>query len=155
MTAALMLAEDDLRTIIEETWSSLFADVPSPVDGLTLGGDGVSARVGITGSWSGEVLVETSVSGAVALTAALLALPFELVEPLDLEDAVGELANIVGGSVKSCVDGDATLSLPRVTRLPALSQTLSRTSMVVTALWDEHPLRVIVRESPTPPGAQP
>jgi len=31
-------------------------------------------------------------------------------------DAIGELADIVGGSVKSCVDGQSSLSLPNVSR---------------------------------------
>lgn len=153
MTAALGLAPADLQTIVEDTFGSMLADVPVAVDDVVFHDEVVSARIDIEGTWNGAVLVETSRPGAVAITAALLALPHHRVESLDLEDAVGELANIVGGSVKSCLDGIASLSLPRVTRLSPASIRPADTPLVLTALWNDHPLRVMVfRSAPSPSG---
>ena len=63
----------------------------------------------------------------------------------DLADAIGELANIVGGSVKSCVEGHSTLSLPSVERQNVLRDGTTEL-MSVTAHWLHHPLRVRVQQ---------
>ena len=147
--STLMLASQDLRGLVEDIWSSLFEELfEIPLDSdAPLPEDLVTAYVDIRGGWQGRVLVATTTEGALSLAAHMLRVPESLVREADLADAIGELANIVGGSVKSCVDGQSSLSLPTVSRYApgaAAPDTLE-----VLATWNAHPL--CIRVAPARP----
>ena len=79
--------------------------------------DPVVAWVELHGGWSGCAAVTTGRATADALARALLAMPDD--EPVadeDLRDAFGEIANVVGGNVKSLLPVTGTLGLPQVAR---------------------------------------
>lgn len=138
----LALAPAELKSIVDEVWASLPNPAPVDVDHLELDSDLVAGYVEISGGWFGRVSVETTDKGAFALASQMLDVPADDLSEADLVDAVGELANIVGGSVKSCVEGHSTLSLPAVARAE-LDHQLSL-AMQVVSQWLEHPLRVRV-----------
>jgi len=138
----LALAPAELKSIVDEVWASLLNPTPVDVDHLELDSDLVAGYVEISGGWFGRVSVETTDKGAFALASQMLDVPADDLSEADLVDAVGELANIVGGSVKSCVEGHSTLSLPAVARAE-LDHQLSL-AMQVVSQWLEHPLRVRV-----------
>ncbi len=143
--SALLLASDELRGLVDDIWTSLFEtpldqDAPMPDDPVT-------AFVDISGGWQGRVLVATTTEGALALAAHMLAVPESMVRETDLADAIGELANIVGGSVKSCVDGQSTLSLPNVSRFAPGAP--GPDALQVLATWHHHPL--CIRVAPARP----
>jgi chemotaxis protein CheX len=131
--------------MVDEIWSSLFEPVPTDADEGDLGTNLVVGFVDISGGWLGRVAVETTDAGAIAIASSMLAAEPDTLGDEDLADAIGELANIVGGSVKSCVDGHSTLSLPSVERLAVLRDGTSPL-MQVTAQWLNHPLRVRVQQ---------
>jgi chemotaxis protein CheX len=60
------------------------------------------------------VLVSCTTELAGTVTAAMLALPVEEIAQEDISDAVGEVANMIGGTVKSLMIEPAELSLPTV-----------------------------------------
>jgi hypothetical protein len=93
--------------------------VPWPGD-VPMDGHDVAAWVDVDGPWRGRASLETSSESAASLTRALLRLPeSEQVADEDLVDALGELANVVGGNVKALLPEQGTLGLPRVaTTLP-------------------------------------
>jgi chemotaxis protein CheX len=75
----------------------------------------VTASVQISGSWNG--IVTLSIPETLARkTAALMfeVAPDEATDE-DIEDAMGELANMTGGSFKSLLEGTCELGLPVVT----------------------------------------
>ncbi len=98
----------------EEIWESYFGDLPEMLPPGPEPISGVSASVSIVGPWNGVVVVTTTAAGAARVAACLLALPVEDVSSLDVDDAIGELVNIVGGNVKSVMPGPGALSLPVV-----------------------------------------
>jgi two-component system chemotaxis sensor kinase CheA len=79
----------------------------------------VTATVGVTGSWEGEVAVRAPEQTAVRLGAAILGVEPTTVNRADLVDAMGELANVIGGSVNALLASRGELSLPRVHMGPA------------------------------------
>ncbi|PFG32264.1 chemotaxis protein CheX [Sanguibacter antarcticus] len=97
-----------------------FGAVPEPADpivawvDMTIGGLGIGARA----------VVRTGRPVADELTRALLVMnPDEVVTPEDLADAFGEIANVVGGNVKSLLAAHAVLSLPAVaSEAPAMAE---------------------------------
>ncbi|GAA2356161.1 chemotaxis protein CheX [Dactylosporangium salmoneum] len=109
--------EEDLKVIAEQVWSSyLDLDgasplVPYPPEKPETD---VTASVSVTGAWRGHVLVSCSEPAAKNVAAALLGIDFDDVAEEDVADALGELANIIGGNVKSLLPEPCALSLPHV-----------------------------------------
>jgi chemotaxis protein CheX len=115
-----MLDEATLQGIAEEAWLALVGDdeflVPMP------GGppdDAVSSWVDVVGPWTGSVVLTCARSTAEELARSLLkehAPP--VLDAEDVEDALGELANVVGGNVKGILPGPSVLGLPETGAAP-------------------------------------
>lgn len=75
----------------------------------------VVAWVDMHGDWAGRASVTTERATADDLARALLQLPdSEPVGADDLQDAFGEVANVVGGNVKALLPTHGALGLPHV-----------------------------------------
>jgi chemotaxis protein CheX len=142
-----LIDEATVQGIAEEAWSALVGDeeflVPLP------GGppeDAVSSWVEIVGPWNGAVVLTTARSTAEQLARCLLA---EHAPPVlddeDVEDALGELANVVGGNVKAVLPGPSVLGLPEVGTAPpsGLPADICR----VDLLWRGESLTITVQGS--------
>lgn len=78
--------------------------------------DGVSGTVGLAGNYQGLVCIHLPSAVAMAITGAFLGMEVSSVDE-DVKDAIGELANMVGGSIKFMLpeEGkDTKLSIPSV-----------------------------------------
>jgi CheY-specific phosphatase CheX len=77
--------------------------------------------VDVHGELAGRAAVTTDAPTAHELTRALLGMGAdEPVGPEDLQDAFGEVANVVGGNIKALLPTQGTLGLPQVeSALPA------------------------------------
>lgn len=73
--------------------------------------DGV---INITGAWAGAVVLQVPEPVARRAAAVMFELDADLASLEDMQDAVGELANMTGGNVKALLDGQCALSLPAV-----------------------------------------
>lgn len=84
----------------------------------------VSYTVDVSGGWHGSVRLQLESAFAEELARRMLLL--EDVAPEDVNDAVGEIANMLGGNVKGLVPGPSRLSLPHATppnTVPAAART--------------------------------
>ena len=113
-----------VQAIADDVWTSLVGDgevlVPLPVPAPEVT---VSAWVQITGPWCGAVVVTCDEPTAVALTEGLLrARPPAVIESEDVDDALGELANVLGGNVKSMLPAPSSLGLPQTGPVPPASR---------------------------------
>jgi chemotaxis protein CheX len=104
-----------VQAIADDVWTSLIGDgevvvrLPVPAPQVT-----VSAWVQITGPWCGAVVVTCDQPTAVALTECMLrARPPAVIDAEDVDDALGELANVLGGNVKSLLPEPSSLGLPQ------------------------------------------
>ncbi len=126
-TAQPITALLDAETVVgiaDQVWPSLVGDgevfvpVPAPPPA-----ESVSAWVDITGPWSGSVVVASASATAAALTeSVLMTRPPVVVDDEDVEDALGELANVLGGNVKSVLPGESRLGLPQIGSAPAIGR---------------------------------
>ena len=110
-----------MQSIADEVWPSLVGDgeafVPVPVPPPA---DVVSAWVDIIGPWTGSVVLTCAPATAAALTeSVLMTRPPEVVDDEDVADALGELANVLGGNIKSVLPGDSRLGLPQIGSAPS------------------------------------
>jgi chemotaxis protein CheX len=117
MSTTTVPTAEDLAEIVGQVWSS-YLDVEG-TDPLIPTGEGlkatdVVASVSITGGWSGHVVVSCSDTAARHAAAAFLMTVADEVSADDVTDVLGELANIVGGNVKSMLPASSMVSLPQV-----------------------------------------
>lgn len=114
-----VVEHDQVFLIAQEVFASMVDGDP----GLLQPWDGsqpefeepIVAWVDLTGDWSGRAELCTATSTAHDLARALLAMdPDEVVTDMDLVDAFGEVANVVGGNVKSLLPTQGKLGLPQV-----------------------------------------
>ena len=109
-----------VQSIADEVWPSLVGDgeafVPVPVAPPA---EVVSAWVDIVGPWTGSVVLTCAPATAAALTeSVLMTRPPTVVDDEDVADALGELANVLGGNIKSVLPGESRLGLPQVGTAP-------------------------------------
>jgi CheY-specific phosphatase CheX len=112
--------DDPVLAIAEEVFAAMIdgepgllrpwaGPLPDPLEPM-------HAWVDVAGPMPGRVLLGTDRHTATLLTRALLAMgPDEPVGDEDFRDALGEVANVVGGNVKSLVPDAGALTLPTVT----------------------------------------
>jgi chemotaxis protein CheX len=115
-----LIDEATVQSIAEEAWSALVGEdeVLLPLPGGPAD-DAVSSWVEIVGPWTGTVVITTARATAEELSRCLLkehAPP--VLDAEDVEDGLGELANVVGGNVKAVLPGPSVLSLPEVGDTP-------------------------------------
>ncbi len=144
-----MPQESDLWAITEMIWASYLdplGENPLMEGPATQSADDVHGMVSVTGAWDGQVVVTFSQVAAQRATAALLGIDYGEVSSADVMDAVGELVNIIGGSVKSLMPQPTVLSLPSVRTGPPGD--LAGTEMLLlTGTWMEEPVSIAVLES--------
>ncbi len=106
---------DDLEVITREVWMSfLDGDPAGLVSGGDIDGERVTACVHLSGAYTGSITLQCSPAAARAAAAALFNMPPDDVTQVEVVDAVGEIANMVGGNVKSMLPAPSALSLPAV-----------------------------------------
>ncbi len=109
------LTASDIYQVTQTVWLALVEkELKAEGDDLECSGHVLTGCVQITGEWEGAIVVSCSHKLAVGTTAFMFDMELEEVTGEELQDAVGELANMVGGSVKGLVPGPSRLSLPTV-----------------------------------------
>ncbi len=109
--------------------------------------DATYAWVDVHGEHPGRVLLATEHDTAMLLTRALLMMgPDEPVSDADFVDAVGEIANVVGGNVKALVPDPGPLTLPQVSPLPPADEALVLHE--ASFLWRGLPLTISLLSLP-------
>jgi chemotaxis protein CheX len=142
----------DLVDVVTEVWSSMLSAESRVelVDPRPLLTDRAaepstwSAVVDVAGPAPRRVSVVTDDACARALTRHLLRVSAPADD--DVADALGELANIVGGNLKSLMPPPSALSLPSTARgVPAYDASLPVSA--VEATWNDRPVLVTVHDT--------
>jgi chemotaxis protein CheX len=79
------------------------------------GSAAVTGVISISGDWNGAVIVTVPNELARQVAAAMFALDADALTEAEIQDAVGELSNMVGGATKTMLGGSSSISLPSVT----------------------------------------
>ncbi|MBD8062679.1 chemotaxis protein CheX [Oceanitalea stevensii] len=154
MTATMA---EHVVTIAQDMFTAMIDGEPGLLtdraDDVVVLADPVRAWVEIQGEPSVWTVVTTGRDTADRIARALLAMgPTEPVAVEDLRDALGEIANVIGGNLKGLMTGSNALSLPVVT----LDDTQPDGDLVwERALqWHEAPLVISVWEPDTTTDAK-
>ncbi|MEL6178715.1 MAG: chemotaxis protein CheX [Myxococcota bacterium] len=110
------IANHDIITSVEEIWDSMLGTpiASTPVVTMPESPDRIACMVQITGRWVGSVMLVCRKDLAADLTRTMFAMDDEQPSSDDIHDAFGELANMVGGNIKTIVGDPSHLSLPTV-----------------------------------------
>jgi chemotaxis protein CheX len=149
MSAHAAPADADLWSMVAMVWGSYLdpaGENPLTPAALALDPGDVAGAVSMSGAWDGRVVVTFSPTAATRAAAALLDIGVDDVSPADVVDAVGELANIIGGGVKSLMPQPTVLSLP-VVRTGGFPADGATELCQVSATWLDEPVSVAVLES--------
>jgi len=113
----------DIVAVATEVWQHMLglelvgldaAAAPARTDPAGVTGEPMRATVLISGAFEGSVSLELSDRAARHVAGVMFGIePYEIT-PEDAADAIGELANMVGGNLKMLVERPAKLSLPAV-----------------------------------------
>jgi chemotaxis protein CheX len=125
---------DGLQAATSDVLALTIGERMEPAAGAPENGS-LSAAVPLVGPHRASLVVTCSVDFARALAAAMFDMASTDLSPEDVNDALGELTNMIGGSVKTLLDGEWRLGLPEVQegdtdRLPLPSPELQCTTQV-------------------------
>jgi chemotaxis protein CheX len=111
----MLITEDTLYQIIEDTWNSTLGfQVERSAGPESVGGGALTVCVRITGAWVGEVHLYCPVPLARLIAAAIFQVEAESAGEDEILDALSELVHIVGGNLKTLLPPPVMLSLPSV-----------------------------------------
>ena len=108
---------DDIIAITQQVWSS-FLDLEltaRPPGTAELATPALSATLRISGAWQGAVVLECTADHAAAAAAVMFSTAPGSASQEQARDALGELANVVAGNIKSLLPAPSALSMPSVT----------------------------------------
>ena len=136
--------DDDIKDVARTIWATLFELPLEDGDAAQLGPEStVTSCVQINGAWHGAVVLQCPLTLARTLTAAMF--QADTAPELDeVHDALGELANMLGGNVKALLPGPSRISLPAVAVGSDYHMSVVGTNAVTSLSFtcDGHPLRV-------------
>ena len=133
-----------VQEITDETWLALLGveEILVPMPGEQPE-DPLSAWVEVSGPWTGAVVLTCGRATAADLAGILLGAPADELASEDIADALGELANVVGGNVKALLPAPSVLGLPEVGFPPPSGSPAD--TCTIEVLWRGRPVTVSVR----------
>jgi chemotaxis protein CheX len=112
----LLFTKDLVTEIASSVWT---AYLPESEELLALAAppseSSLTGTVSISGEWNGFISLTCSTIAAARAASTMFAVDVNEVVRSDSLDAVGELVNIIGGSIKGVLPPPSGLSLPAVT----------------------------------------
>lgn len=110
----LEVSSEDIASIVGSVCESTFGVDATAIETEANEGPVSSALVGITGEWDGAVLVDCTPELARVLAGTMFGIAADDVGRDQVEDTLGELANMIGGNLKALLPPPCSLSLPTV-----------------------------------------
>jgi len=109
------LSVETVVEVVQTIFATMIDLEARPAHGVGLPrGNRVTSSVYLEGAWNGAVSVECGLKDASFLAGKFLAVdPPESFDD-DVRDAMGELANMIGGNLKATMGTDVRLSMPSV-----------------------------------------
>jgi chemotaxis protein CheX len=104
-----------INEIVVNVWQAVFEGTVEPVDLFRLGSVRTRTFAGvvqISGAWDGAVAVQCGEPLVRRAAVLMFGMPPEAVTSAEMQDALGELANMVGGNFKALLPEPSHLSLP-------------------------------------------
>src|ERR1700709_458132 len=105
-----------LSALATDIWSSMLGIELEPASGvIELSGERtLTGCVQITGGWAGAVTIRSATAAAARFAAVMFGCEADSLSDEEVRDALGELTNMMAGSVKGMVPEECQLGIPAV-----------------------------------------
>lgn len=117
-TPTLRIGPNEVARMANELFSAMLGMPfnPEPQDSSGIAEPDVQASIRISGDWTAECHVLASDELAARIATGMFGSEAGQLSEEEIQDALGEVVNVIGGNAKGTVDLDCTLSLPCVGR---------------------------------------
>lgn len=109
------LNEESLVKANAQFWEQMLSmqlDRVPCAENFCVGSGHLLASVALSGAWKGRIEVRLAQELALAATAAMMMQPSDAVTEADVLDAIREIANMIGGVIKSSLPRPCAMALP-------------------------------------------
>ncbi len=106
-----LLGPDELRRVTADVFHHVLGLEVADAPPMTNRTRSLAARVGITGSWHGTLVLRADPVLARRLAARMFGHGAAVLSEEDVHDGFGELSNMIAGNVKGLLDGESRLGL--------------------------------------------
>lgn len=145
MTSSVLPSTEDLEQIVTDVFESFLGEEIPQLGPKPELDSPFQASVSITGGWEGHVVLGCTPVMARSAAGALLQIPVGELAEDDVADAIGELANMIGGNIKGLLPGPSSLTLPVVsTGTGGLRHPSSEEALALNLSWQGEPFVVSV-----------
>ena len=106
-----------ISSVVQEVWSSMLGvDLINGGDWTATGYEEhpLQGSIQIVGAWRGAVVLSCSLEYARSMAAGMFGAEPDTLSAADVNDALGELGNVIGGNLKQLLPSPCHLSLPAV-----------------------------------------
>jgi chemotaxis protein CheX len=142
----MQFLEEEISNVATTVWESVLGLTLVRRDGVPPAPDrAVAGWVLFSGAWEGAVTIETSAEFARRAAATMFGVDPDAASVADTQDAIGELANMTGGNVKSLLPEPCRLSLPTVVEGTDLTARLLGGELVTSVAFDCNGSTLVVR----------
>jgi chemotaxis protein CheX len=149
---------DTLTEVLAQAWVT-FVDPGALLEPASDGpgcGPGLVAQVAVHGETPAAVAITMDAAGARAVAERMLAGVGLGVEESDVVDAMGELANVLGGNLKALLPEGSTLTLPQVSRTEVgTAGSWDPGDVVASVRWGAHTVTAAVTPADRTLGKEP
>lgn len=142
----MQFLEEEIVQVASTVWESVLGmslvrqpDLPAAPSRM------VAGSVQFSGAWDGAVTIETSADFARRAAATMFGVDPAAASIADTQDAIGELANMTGGNVKSLLPEPCQLSLPTVVEGQDLSTRFPGCELLTSVSFDCQGAPLVVR----------
>ena len=108
---------EHIQQVVKDLFGTMlsidFTSLGTP-DDVIIRDEMLEASVNIDGDWNARLRVFASQELAEIIAAAMFGMEIPELTDEETRDAVGEVANVIGGNIKGIADRDCSLSLPSV-----------------------------------------
>lgn len=111
------VGDDEIVQLAQGIWHSMLKLPLMPIERPDIS-ECLSACVQISGEWTGAVRIDCSEGAARRIAAAFFGLSADEVAREQMVDALGEVANMIAGSLKPLLPNPCHISLPSVVNGP-------------------------------------
>jgi chemotaxis protein CheX len=110
------IRREDLEEVVTMIWDTMLGMELAPASGTIADCDGVTytGSVQINGDWNGDVRLHCGHALASEMASAMFGADVDDLAVEEVRDALGELTNMSGGSVKALIPGSCQLGLPTI-----------------------------------------
>ncbi|WP_336249052.1 chemotaxis protein CheX [Stomatohabitans albus] len=110
----MICTDDDIVEIVDTIWASFFEGDVDPGDPAEFSAQTRTGLIHVHGQDEATINIKVNEELAQMIASMMFGIPAEELADDEITDALGEITNMLGGSVKAYLTGDANLSLPTV-----------------------------------------